>query len=258
MLGVIYSCLMKLRILSWNVRWVNDSNKMMILKSFIKIQKVGLVCLKETKIQEMSMGVVRSLGTRRFLEWGVVNDRGVVGGILVFWDNRVLEPVGMELGLYSISCRFKSCDDGFVEIFTRVYDPTLGSVIEDFWDELGAIRGLWSDLWCIGGNFNVVRLLGERFGAFKLSSTMRKFTKVSDDLQSRDLPLLGGSFTWSGGLNNQAHSRLDCFLVSEGWEGHFSCVLQCILPRPVLDHCTILLDVGEMWRGSSPFRFENM
>ena len=170
----------------------------------------------------------------------------------------MLEPVGMELGLYSISCHFKSCDDGFVGIFTRVYDPTLGSVREDFWDELGAMRGLWSDLWCIGGDFNVVRLLGEHFGAFKLSSTMRKFTKVSDDLQSRDLPLLGGSFTWSGGLNNQAHSRLDCFLVSEGWEGHFSCVLQCILPRPVLDHCPILLDVGEMWRGSSPFRFENM
>ena len=50
MLGVIYSCLMKLRILSWNVRGVNDSNKRMILKSFIKTQKVGLVCLKETKI----------------------------------------------------------------------------------------------------------------------------------------------------------------------------------------------------------------
>ena len=60
------------------------------------------------------MGVVCSLGTGRFLEWGAVNARGVAGGILVFWDNKVLELVDMELGLYSIFCCFKSCDDGFI------------------------------------------------------------------------------------------------------------------------------------------------
>ena len=45
MLGVIYGCLMKLRILSWNIKGANDSNKRMVLKSFIKSQKVNLVCL---------------------------------------------------------------------------------------------------------------------------------------------------------------------------------------------------------------------
>ncbi|RVW41857.1 DExH-box ATP-dependent RNA helicase DExH9 [Vitis vinifera] len=36
------------------------------------------------------------------------------------------------------------------------------------------------------------------------------------------LAMQGGSFTWSGGLNNQSHSRLDRFLVSDEWEGHFT------------------------------------
>ena len=49
---------MKLRILSWNVRGVNDSNKRMVLKSFIKAQEVDLVCIQETKIHDMSLGVV--------------------------------------------------------------------------------------------------------------------------------------------------------------------------------------------------------
>ncbi|RVX13643.1 Transposon TX1 uncharacterized 149 kDa protein [Vitis vinifera] len=35
--------------------------------------------------------------------------------------------------------------------FTGVYGPTLKSYREPFWEELGAIRGLWSDPWCIGG-----------------------------------------------------------------------------------------------------------
>ena len=195
MLGVIYSCLMKLRILSWNVRGANDSNKRMVLKSFIKSQKVDLICLPETKIQKTSIRVVRNLGTGRFLEWGAANARGVTRGILVFWDNRVLELVSMELGLYSISCHFKCCDDGFLWIFTGVYSPTLRSAREDFWDELGAIRGLWSDLWCIGADFNVVRFPSERSGALRLSSTMRRFIEVIDDLHLRDLPLLRGSFT---------------------------------------------------------------
>ena len=106
-----------------------------------------------------------------------------------------------------------------------MYDPTLRSAREDFWDELGAIKGLWGDPWCTGGNFNVVRFPGERSSAWRLSSAIRRFTEIIDDLQLRDLPFLRGSFTWSGGLNNQARWRLDRFLVSEGWEGHFSSVL---------------------------------
>ena len=116
---------MKIKILSWNVRGVNDRNKRRLIKTLISSLKVDLVCLQETKMSEMSIGVVRSLGVGRFLEWGVLNVRGAAGGVLVFWDNRVLELIGMEVGLFSISCRFKNCEDGFSWIFLGVYGPTL-------------------------------------------------------------------------------------------------------------------------------------
>ena len=38
-----------------------------------------------------------------------MNARGTVGGVMVFWDNKVLELVGMEVDHFSISCRFKNC-----------------------------------------------------------------------------------------------------------------------------------------------------
>ena len=53
-----------------------------------------MVCLQETKIKEMTTGLVRSLGVGRNLEWRAVNSRGAAGGILVFWDNRLVEVVG--------------------------------------------------------------------------------------------------------------------------------------------------------------------
>lgn len=45
-----------------------------VITALIKKHKVDLVCLLETKIQEMSSGLVRNLGVGRFLEWGVVNE----------------------------------------------------------------------------------------------------------------------------------------------------------------------------------------
>ena len=102
---------------------MNDVNKRKLIKALIKSQKVDVVCLQETKMQEMSIRVVRILGMG--LEWGAMNARGAAGGVVVFWDNRVLELVGMEVGQFSISCRFKNCEDGFMWIFTGIYEPTV-------------------------------------------------------------------------------------------------------------------------------------
>ena len=82
---------MKLKVLSWNVRGANDSSKRKIIKTFIRNQKVDLLCIQETKIQPMLEGVVRSLGSGRFLDWRALEADGAVEGILICWDKRSLE-----------------------------------------------------------------------------------------------------------------------------------------------------------------------
>ncbi|RVX21004.1 hypothetical protein CK203_002724 [Vitis vinifera] len=177
-----------------------------IIKALISSQKVDLVCLYETKMQDISLGVVQSLGVGRLLEWGVLNARGTTGGVVVFWDNRVLEL-----------------------IFSGVYGPTMKRYREFFWEKLGVIRGLWNDPWCIGGDFNVIRFPSERSRDGRVSSSMRRFSEVIDDLDLRDLPLRG--------------ARLPGVYI---------------LSRPVSNHFPILLDEGGLRRGPTPFRFKNM
>ena len=170
----------------------------------------------------------------------------------------MLELVDMKKGLFSISCTFKSCEDGLIWTFTGVYGPTLRRKRESFWEELRAIKGLWNGPWCVAGDFNAILRPEERNRGGSLNSIMRRFSEVIEDLELKDLPMVGGPFTWTGGADNQSFSRLDRFLVNEEWDNHFGNARQFLLPRPMSDHFPILMDGGGLRRGPIPFRFENM
>lgn len=94
---------MKLKILYWTVKGINDEEKQKIIKSLIKMQKADLAYLQETKVQEMTLNLVKSLGVGRFLEWDAVEARGVTSGV-DFMANRILKLIGKEKGIYLISC----------------------------------------------------------------------------------------------------------------------------------------------------------
>ena len=123
---------MKIKILSWNVRGANNSDKRKVIKSIIKSNKMDVVCLQETKIKEMSTGLIRSLGVGRHLDWRAINSRGAIGGVLVFWDNRVVELLEVEERMFTISCQFKNSVDGLRGVFTGVYGPVCNRDRDDF------------------------------------------------------------------------------------------------------------------------------
>ena len=54
---------MTLKIVSWNVRGVNDSSKRKIIKALLRSQRLDLFSLQETKMCSMSSGAVKSLGS---------------------------------------------------------------------------------------------------------------------------------------------------------------------------------------------------
>ena len=91
--------------------------------------------------------------------------------------------------------------------------------------ELDAVRGLWGDPWCVVGDFNVVRFPKESTRGGRLTYSMRRFSEIIEDLELRDFAFAGRIFHLVGGLNNQSHSRLGRFLVSDEWEGHFTGVV---------------------------------
>ena len=113
---------MKVKIISWNVRGVNGSEKRKVIKNFLRSYRVDIVCLQETKVQEMSVELVRSLGVGRRLNWKALNAEGSAGGILLFWDNSRITLVDSIVGSYSVSCLFRMLETGF-------YGPLVGYMV---------------------------------------------------------------------------------------------------------------------------------
>ena len=49
------------------------------------------------------------------------------------------------------------------------------------------------------GDFNIVRFPSEQLGGSRLTLAMENFSEFIEELSLIDLPLEGGSYTWSSG-----------------------------------------------------------
>lgn len=66
-------------------------------------------------------------------------------------------------------------------MFMKVYGPSLMRDREGLLVELGPMRRLWNDPWCIGSDFNIFIFPRECSGINRLIKTMRGFPKILED-----------------------------------------------------------------------------
>ena len=69
---------MKLKL--WNVRGLNDPKKREVVKNWLHEWKCDVVCLQETKLDQVDWRLIRSLWGKRFIGWEVLNAMNTSGG----------------------------------------------------------------------------------------------------------------------------------------------------------------------------------
>jgi hypothetical protein len=246
---------MKHKILSWNVRGLNEGKKRLRVKRLLSQWKVDIVCLQETKLELITPGLVQSLWSCPYVEWSHVASVGASGGILLMWDRRVVTKVEVCQGNFVVACSFRNTDDGLEWAFAGVYGPNRNSLRRLLWEELAGVMCLWEVPWCIGGDFNVTLFQSEGSGGARRRRAAVAFADFTAEMGLMDLPLAGGVSTWS---NSLSWSRLDRFLVSPEWEFCYPGLMQKKLLRVCSDHAPIILLRGCVQNGKSSFKFENM
>lgn len=71
-------------------------------------------------------------------------------GILILCDSMTWERVVVEVGAYTLTCRFESTSYDFGWHMARVHAPHCNQARQEVWWESGAIRSLFAGPWVIG------------------------------------------------------------------------------------------------------------
>ncbi|XP_058198544.1 uncharacterized protein LOC131314067 [Rhododendron vialii] len=144
--------------------------------------------------------------------------------------------------------------NSFPCVLVNVYAPNEVANRRELWEVLLGFKVNLQVPWCIGGDFNEIKEVSERVRCNRMERGIRDFSEFCFNMELMDLPMIGRKFTWTNYQNHAFHSRLDRFLVSQQWLERFK-ILPWGLPRPLSDHCPIVIQDDSRDWGPRPFRF---
>ena len=105
---------MKLRMVSWNVRDLNDLRKRLVVRNLLREWNYDVVCLQETKLAGIDRQMICSLWSCPYVDWVALDADQTAGKILMMWDKRVLEKLEVMVGQFFVSVRWHGLGDGFI------------------------------------------------------------------------------------------------------------------------------------------------
>ncbi|XP_045810866.1 uncharacterized protein LOC123905300 [Trifolium pratense] len=230
-----------MKIVSLNLRGWGNSAKRRRLSSLIKSGAFDMCLLQETKRTSFSDSMIHSLWGHKEVDWLAKESVGLSGGLLLVWNKDLF------------SFRFSFSGIGFLGICVEWKDGLLYIVNIYSPCSMAGKRKLWKDLidfksnhdtgeWCLGGDFNAIMSSDERRGS---GSNVRKseraeFSSFLEAMEVIYVPVLGKKFTWFS-FDNSAMSRLDRFLLSDGFIQKGGISNQWVGNRDISDHCPIWL-----------------
>ncbi|XP_047263773.1 uncharacterized protein LOC124896275 [Capsicum annuum] len=185
---------MKVNLISWNVRGLNDERKRRMIKSCINTWKADVYCFQETKVEGDISDFVRDLWANRWVDHIQLEASGTRGGILLMWDKRIWDGERSSLanqGCHSIACKFTGKMQDLTCYLIRVYAPNDRKTREEVWEEIGAARGLFLGPWKKGSRHDVAASLDRFFISDEWDERFRNIKQlILDRVTSDQSPVL--------------------------------------------------------------------
>lgn len=171
--------------------------------------------VKETKSKNLELAVMRRIWDIAELKIAQSGAEGNSGGILTMWNHEVFKENQTVIHKHFILITGALL--GFACAIVNVYAPNDSNSRREVWIELLQLKSAHPVPWCVGGDFNEIKAIGERVGCTRIKRSMRDFQDFIENAELKDLPLMGRRFNWTNFQNAAIQSRLDRFLISEEW-----------------------------------------
>jgi exonuclease III len=249
-----------MKIITWNIRGLNDRSKQRILRDCVKEESPDILMLQETKCAGME---AENIFQRIWKGCNYIHtdSAGASGGLAILWNPNHTILSGPFSTTGTLSAHFEVIGSNQEGTITNVYGPQGQQEKIKFMDKLTQVKALVNTPnWILGGDFNMIMSLEEKAGGSKrLEQDSGKFKTLPEQLNLVDIENSNGTFTWSNRRSGSQHvaCRLDRFLVTEELIERDLCMESLILPKAGSDHWPIALQIAiETTPNFKPFRFE--
>ncbi|XP_056685776.1 uncharacterized protein [Spinacia oleracea] len=245
---------------TWNVRGLNDPNKVVEVRRLLETNKISVIALLETRVKENKASKIQNkLGS--CWKWEMNYSYSPKGRIWIGWRH---SDVTFTMGLKTdqvIHGDLAAKDGNFTAQFTAVYGLHTIDHRRPLWTTLTQIGPRVIYPWFFMGDFNSVLHAGDRIHGSQVSDTeTRDFDSCIDATGLIELKSCGNFFSWNnkGQGDLRIHSRIDWAFGCGNWHTSYPEVCVDYLNPGLSDHSPLLLDCKVVrQRGSRPFKFFN-
>lgn len=176
------------RILSWNVRGLNDPSKRNVVRAVVSSLRNVVVCLHESKVSYVFCSILRCIGGSFINKCVFLEATGATGGVITAWNSRFFIGREVIVSKFFITVQLLSVKCGSVFFVTNVYGPSAWDGKEEFFTELINLKELCEGKWIICGDFNCTRGQEERRGKTWSSKATSLFNSMINELAMIDPP----------------------------------------------------------------------
>ncbi|GAU25065.1 hypothetical protein TSUD_257590 [Trifolium subterraneum] len=244
-------------IVSLNMRGWGGSAKRRRLSSFLQKGAFDVCLLQETKKADIEDFLIHNLWGHKDVNWVAKNPTGLSGGMLIIWNFDFFSLLNSYYGDGYLGIRVDR--EGDELNIVNVYSPCIISGKKKLWEDLLALKqSTGGGKWCVRGDFNSILHSSERKGSSIVSRQNESslFNRFVEEMELIDTPVLGKKFSWFS-ADGKSMSRIDRFLLSDGFVSKFGITGKWIGDRDISYHCPIWLLCSSYNWGPKPFRVIN-
>jgi exonuclease III len=122
-----------MKIISWNIRGLNNPHKHDILKNMIRDNRLDIFVIQETKMLKDKVECLPIFKGRRIISNYY---EGASGGMVFFWINRWIQGELISQNRNMMNVRFFNSKDDFSWVLTNFYVPNSKWGRKAMWEEI--------------------------------------------------------------------------------------------------------------------------